>query len=369
MALFQRTKTPFAEFASEGAAPSLGPRSAGEALRERREALGLGLGEVAEALRIKPAYLSALEAGNPDELPGPVYAVGFVRAYSDHLGLDSGEILRRFRLESTGLSARPDLSFPIPLGERSVPGGGMLLVALILAICGYGTWYYLSTAERSRPERVADLPAALAQSNLIPPPGGPTTQISPTASTPPAPSDATKTKPSTATETAAQQLGPAPAPAPAPAASSAEPAPAAAAWTLPALAAASPSPAASPAPTVSPNANPPTAPQGPTETSADSGRVYGDTTGPVRIVMRAVADSWVQVRDADRSTLFTRLLKAGDTYRVPERPGASMLIGNAGGLEIMVDGKAAPPVGPMGAVRRDVALDPEALMAGTAVRQ
>ena len=85
--------------------------------------------------------------------------------------------------------------------------------------------------------------------------------------------------------------------------------------------------------------------------------------------MRATADSWVQVRDADQSPLFTRLLKAGDIYRVPDRAGASMRVGNAGGLEITVDGKTTPPLGPTGAVRRDVALDPEALMAGTAVRQ
>jgi len=38
------------------------------------------------------------------------------------------------------LCLRPDLTLPVPLGERSVPGGPILLVALILAICGYGTW-------------------------------------------------------------------------------------------------------------------------------------------------------------------------------------------------------------------------------------
>jgi cytoskeleton protein RodZ len=75
------------------------------------------------------------------------------------------------------------------------------------------------------------------------------------------------------------------------------------------------------------------------------------------------------VRDADRSVLFTRLMKTGESYSVPERPGVSMRIGNAGGLEITVDGKTAPALGPAGAVRRDVALDPEKLMAGTAVRE
>src|SRR6185312_4510946 len=54
------------------------------------------------------------------------------------------------------------LTFPVPLAERSVPGGTMLLVAVILAICGYGLWYYLSSSARPRPERVAAVPTELA---------------------------------------------------------------------------------------------------------------------------------------------------------------------------------------------------------------
>jgi hypothetical protein len=33
-----------------------------------------------------------------------------------------------------------------------------------------------------------------------------------------------------------------------------------------------------------------------------------------------------------------------------------------------VDGKTAPPLGPLGTLRRDIVLDPQALLAGTAVR-
>ena len=149
MALFRRLKTPFAEDRPDGEAASpSGPRSAGDLLRQQREALRLDLDDVAAALRIKPDYLASLEAGRPDLLPGPTYAIGFMRTYSDYLSLDGGEILRRFKAESTGLDTKPDLAFPMPLGERSIPGGGMLLVALILVLCGYGTWYYLSTVER-----------------------------------------------------------------------------------------------------------------------------------------------------------------------------------------------------------------------------
>jgi cytoskeleton protein RodZ len=96
---------------------------AGAMLRQQREALGLDLTDVAAILRIKPAYLEALEAGRPDELPGAVYAIGFIRAYADHLGLSTGQMLRLFK-QSTLFTAKPALAFPIALGERSTPGGG-----------------------------------------------------------------------------------------------------------------------------------------------------------------------------------------------------------------------------------------------------
>jgi len=41
---------------------------------------------------------------------------------------------------------------------------------------------------------------------------------------------------------------------------------------------------------------------------------------------------------------------------------------NAGALAIEVDGKATPSIGAIGTLRRNVALDPEALVAGTAVQ-
>jgi len=142
-----------------GAAPH--QRPVGEILRERREELRLDINDIGEILRIKPAFLAALEQSRPEDLPGPTYVIGFVRAYARHLGLDHDWVLARYKAESAGVHARPDLSLPVPLGERSVPGGPILLVALILAICGYGTWFYLSTGERTRPERVAAVPPAL----------------------------------------------------------------------------------------------------------------------------------------------------------------------------------------------------------------
>ena len=81
-------------------------------------------------------------------------------------------------------------------------------------------------------------------------------------------------------------------------------------------------------------------------------------------MIKARIDSWVQIRDQDGEKLLTRVLRAGDSYRVPNRPGLLMGTGNAGGLEITVDSAVIPDLGPKGAVRRDIALDADSLKAG-----
>jgi len=348
MALFRHLKTPFAEDLPDGEALSPFPRSTGDVLRQQREALGLDLADVAATLRIKSDYLAALEAGRADLLPGPAYAIGFVRAYGDHLGLDGNEILRRFKAESTGLDAKPDLAFPMPLGERSIPGGGMLLVALISALCGYGTWYYLSTNERSRPERVAEIP-----SRLLPLPHE--QRVGETITPPTA--EAANETPLTAPAGAALQ---------APASTSSGPGSTGDSASVPVVTPPVQAPASSAALPAPPPAAAPVPVGLPSATLSEGPRAYGFVDGPARIVIRATADSWIQIRSTDQSLLFTRVLKPGESYRVPDRPGVSMRTGNAGGLEISVDGKPAPSIGPTGAVR-NVPLDPQALISGTAV--
>jgi cytoskeleton protein RodZ len=106
----------------------------------------------------------------------------------------------------------------------------------------------------------------------------------------------------------------------------------------------------------------------PTSAQTEASHGYGGPAAAARIVIHATADSWIQVRDADQSPLFSRVLKAGDTYRVPDRAGLSLRTGNAGGLEIKVDGRPVPSIGKSGVLRHEVALEPDALTAGSAVR-
>lgn len=93
-------------------------------------------------------------------------------------------------------------------------------------------------------------------------------------------------------------------------------------------------------------------------------RVYGEEAAGARIVLKATQDAWVQVRDRQGTLLLTRVLRVGDSYRVPNQTDLTLLTGNAGGLEISVDGRTVAPLGPVGAVRRNIPLDPEGLISG-----
>ena len=377
MSLFQRIKTPFDDVAEDVPVEPGSHATVGMLLRERREELGFDLDAIGEALRIKPVYLAALEQGRAQELPGATYAVGFIRAYAQLLGLDSDRILDSYKSECAEMHARPDLALPVALGARSVPGGPILLVGVILAVCGYGTWYYLSTGERTRLERVAAVPAELqrvAQGTAVPVPGG----------APPAPS-----RPASGAGS-----GPALAPGPrlssgflaspdlspmlsGPASGPSSPSPGPASPGL----VASPASAASPAPAALPTASSATARETPAARpnpvrleapgapSGDGGVKPGDAGANPggRIDIRALADCWIQVRSADdQSIVFSRVLKSGETYHVP-RAGLVLRTGNAGALAIAIDGKPAPAIGAIGTLRRNVTLEPDALLAGTAV--
>ena len=410
MTFFQRIRTPFGEGPVDEQA-QLQPRMRmiGDLLQERREELGLDLDEIGAMLRIKPGYLAALEQGRTHDLPGPAYAIGFVRAYADFLGLDSDAVLTRFKAEAAGVAAHPDLSLPVPLGERSLPGGTLVLVALILALCGYGIWYYLSTEERNRPERVAAVPASLA-----PPPASaaaaaspPTAPATSDSAQPPAqsplygaaagststPTSAAPSAPPPAAQTPVASPGTSPTGGPqgqpaaggnlapgallTPIARNGPPTPAASAappqavqQTAPSVSQIAPAPqaapplASQPAPQVASITAASPAPQGAATPGAPA--ASAPAVG-AKVTIKALADCWIQVRGPDQSIVFSRVLKSGETYTVPQRSGLALRTGNAGALEIAVDGKTAPPIGGIGALRRDVVLDPGELAAGTAV--
>ncbi len=83
-----------------------------------------------------------------------------------------------------------------------------------------------------------------------------------------------------------------------------------------------------------------------------------------RIVLRANADAWVQVKDRGGTILLNRTMKPGEIWPVTPHGNLLLTTGNAGGTEILLDGLATPSLGSSGAVRRDLPLDPDLIKDG-----
>jgi len=285
---------------------------AGDELRIARERLGIDLSHAAEVLRIRVAHLQALEEGRLSALPSPAYALGFLRTYATALGLDPEEMVRRFRAEAIDVGQKTELAFPTPVPERGLPTGAIALLSVVLLAGVYAGWYRLSGEGRLPAETVPPIPERLAPlaEQAIPP-----LPVIRTAERPaPPPPD---------------QLALVEPPLPAPP-------------TSPSSAAAAPvNPLPAPPPTV-------------TEPQPDQSRV----------LIRATSDAWLQVREKGGAILLNRVLKPGEVWAVPNRPGLVFTTGNAGGTELMLDGTALPSLGAMGAVRRDLPLDPDMLKDG-----
>ncbi len=71
----------------------------GARFREAREARGLTIAEAAAETRILARYLQALEDGDFEQLPGDVYARGFIRNYAQFLDLPADELIQVYRRE------------------------------------------------------------------------------------------------------------------------------------------------------------------------------------------------------------------------------------------------------------------------------
>ncbi len=122
-------------------AEETGAAGVGALLKASRLRVGDDLRDIAGSLRIRYVYLEAIENGQFDKLPGQIYATGFIRSYSEHLGLDSEEVVRRFKAESSDDEPEDDLDFPKPLPEQGIPAGAVVFIGILVAVVAYGAWY------------------------------------------------------------------------------------------------------------------------------------------------------------------------------------------------------------------------------------
>ena len=347
------------------------PVEVGASLREARVAVRRNLADVAHDLRIRQVYIEAIEEGRLEDLPGLAYQTGFLRAYGNYLGLDGAALADRLRTARDTSAERGELQVFSPVDEGHLPTRSVLLLAALLAIAVYGVWYFLANTEGDPADRVAALPDRLAGLLEGNPEGdsevAASVAVGDAAPAPqPSPRGADDSGSAGSTGTIATVTQPA-APIPEPAAT---PGPPSTLATLP------PEPDDATAPGARTTEPPPAAPDDPTAEAvasplhppatplADRQRDAG--SAPVAeaaaaaapgLVLRAITDSWIEIRAGDAPPVYSGLLREGESLAVPEQPGLKMATGNAGGLEILVDGREMPRLGPPGEVMRDIDLD------------
>ena len=137
----------------------------GEILRRTRVHYGQDLNQIEGILRIRASQLEALEKGDISQLPGRVYAIGFVRAYSEYLGLDGDKMVHLLKEQSVGRQKKPDLSFPVPASESKIPS--MLVVGAsafgVLVLIGFVSFMMFPRAQKTE---IPTVPEKLTQSQL-----------------------------------------------------------------------------------------------------------------------------------------------------------------------------------------------------------
>ena len=139
-----------------------GGGAAGISLREARIAQNLGVGDVAHQLKLTPAQVEALETGDFERLPGPVFVRGFARNYARLLGLDAEPVLHALAAGLPGeepLSpAPPSQDIPFPTAPpRRWRAYAVALAVIVAALVAYE--YFPTAQEPVAPESAVPTPA------------------------------------------------------------------------------------------------------------------------------------------------------------------------------------------------------------------
>lgn len=287
--------------------------SIGETLRRERLRLNLDLERVARETKINIKLLEAIEAEDFSKLPGGVFTKSFVRQYARLLGIDEDEIAGELQRQlqpaaspseaSEPPQAEPEIDLPRvpdwagtkPPRSSSLPALALVVVVMLVCSAVYAWWQ----KSRQRPNYAAE-PQVTMPANA------------------PAPQ-----KPETAPPQAAQQQQQ---PAPGSAGTAGQALPAAETQAVPAAPAATPPAPGTPA------------------------AILPNPAANVHVLLTATEPTWISVR-SDGKVVYTGTLQANEKKDLDAVGALRMVVGNAGGLAITLNGQPVPPIGPRGQVR------------------
>ena len=293
--------------------------SLGGHLRALREAKGSSLEDMARSTRVGIRHLEALEEERLADLPSPVFVRGFIRAYCGFLREAPEGALAQYEALAGERAAAQAANAPPRPRTTWAPSSVLVGLALLLVL-GIALIVVNLTVKRTGGTSVAAPKMDVSESapepaQPTPAPSAPAPKVAAPAPAPvetPRPTAPPPQQPAAAPPASTQAAMPAPAPAP------------------------SPTPAPAVAKTVS---------------------------GPQRLMIRAVDPTWIRVQpDEGRAT--EELLPAGASREWSAERRFLVTIGNAGGVEVALNGKVLPPLGPKGTVIQRLEL-PQAPASGS----
>jgi len=122
-------------------------------------------------------------------------------------------------------------------------------------------------------------------------------------------------------------------------------------------------PVETPRPAVAPAPTPASTPAAATPAPTPAPAAAKSSPGPQRLLIKAVEPTWIRVQpDEGRAT--EELLPAGASREWSAERRFLVTIGNAGGVELALNGKVLPPLGPKGTVIQRLEL-PQAPASGS----
>lgn len=287
------------ELAPEVVPPVVLP-AVGEQLRGAREGRQLTVADVAQALKLGPRQVEALENGDWAGLPGHTFVRGFVRNYARLVALDPLPMMAQ--LDAILETEKPRLNLP-ETAPATMPSSGrsqqrdyaVALFGVLLVVFAVGIYFFMPGDLASLRESLQSTLTIFSRKEA---PAAPA--VAPAA----APTPAEPVFPPGATPQ--QVMNP-----------QAEVPPGAGA------------PAAQPA--ASALALPPLQP-------AVAGAPIDGTEAPLRFTLDK--ESWIEVRDRDGKIVFSQRCAPGTEQRVGGQGPFALVIGNAAGVRLAVRGQA-----------------------------
>ncbi len=129
----------------------------GTLLKEMRTKQGKTFAEISQSLCIRKAYLEAIENGDYNNIPEYPYGIGFIRSYADYLGLDGNQIVQMYKNEAEADFRKKHPYYVMePQAEATMPNKNYIIFSIILLVIIYVAWSLFNQFSENNKEETTE---------------------------------------------------------------------------------------------------------------------------------------------------------------------------------------------------------------------